>query len=98
MSTRGPCQIRCLVCVLLCATLLGSTSSAGGKLSGLTAGGAMLAQAQNVELVGQIGGWTTTLAVQGSYVYLGIGSRVEAAWAGETKGDLSDISHFIVVK
>ncbi|MBM4431487.1 MAG: hypothetical protein FJ026_14255, partial [Chloroflexi bacterium] len=77
MSVRGLGQIRNLVCVALCAGLLGSTSSAGGTLPGLTAGGAVLAQAQNVEFVGQIGGWTKVFAVQGSYVYLGVGLQIE---------------------
>ena len=32
--------------------------------------------AQNVELVGQIGGTTYTVAVQGNYAYIGVGSRL----------------------
>ena len=46
--------------------------------------------AENVELVGQIGGGTAAVAVQSSYAYIGVGPRVEVL-------DVSDASNPILV-
>ena len=69
MSALDLCEIRRVACLLLCAALVGPASMAGGKLPGreLMAVDAVQTQAQNVEFVGQIGGWITTVVVQGSY-------------------------------
>ena len=47
-------------------------------------------QGHNVELVGQIGGFTWAVAVQGNYAYIGVGPRLVIL-------DVSDPSHPAVV-
>jgi len=47
-------------------------------------------QAQNVELVGQIGGITHAVAVEGNYAYIGVGPRLVIL-------DVSDKAHPIVI-
>jgi hypothetical protein len=47
-----------------------------GGLTEAAALAAPTADAQNVELLGQIGGATYAIAVQGDYVYLGVGPRL----------------------
>jgi hypothetical protein len=47
-------------------------------------------QGQNVELVGQIGGITETVAVQGNYAYIGVGPHLVIL-------DVSDPAHPMVV-
>jgi hypothetical protein len=52
--------------------------------------GAVSAAAQNVTLVGQLGGFTNTVAIQGNYAYIGSGLSLVIL-------SLSDPSHPIVV-
>ena len=47
-----------------------------GSLPGLQEGATLQPQAQNVELVGQIGGSVYAVALQGDYAYIGVGPRL----------------------
>jgi len=71
--------MRTVTCLVLClvATLSGPASLGQGMaVAPRPLAAPAQANALNVELVGQVGGWCAAVAVQGRYAYLGVGPRL----------------------